>query len=119
MIPSKRIALLCLLLSLAVIFSACSASATVTPEPATPTEIIVPTSTIEPTATDLPPTPTEEVIQAPTDVPVTEEPTPTEEAPATTAGGSETCIACHTSQETLETLAEVLEVKSEVTSGEG
>jgi hypothetical protein len=35
------------------------------------------------------------------------------------AGGSETCIACHTNQETLEALAQVREVKSEATSGEG
>jgi hypothetical protein len=50
--------------------------------------------------------------------PVPPEDTPTPEAEAASAS-SDSCIGCHTSQETLQALAVDKTVKSEATSGEG
>ena len=94
------------------------------------------TRTVEPTeeATE---TPTAEPTRAATDTPTveptevaTEEPTaePTQEATeeATAAAivdvstlSSDNCVTCHTSQETLQALAEDKKVASEASSGEG
>jgi len=78
---------------------------TTTPEPPLPTSV-------PPTETPVPPSPTP---APPTDTAVPATPTPEAEVSA----GSENCVACHTSQETLQALAEDKTVKSEATSGEG
>ena len=57
-----------------------------------------------------------EVPPSPTPIPPTAVSTPTE--PPSPAS-SESCVACHTDQATLQQLAVVQEVKSEATSGEG
>jgi hypothetical protein len=104
---------------------------TTTPEPPLPTAVPPTDTAIPPTETPAPPTatPTEEpasptpaasatATAEPEDTATPEpEDTPTPEPEA--AADSDNCIGCHTSQETLQALAEDKTVKSEATSGEG
>jgi hypothetical protein len=80
------------------------------PTPVPPTDTPVP-----PSPTPVPPTDTP-VPPSPTPVPPTDTPTPEVDLASMS---SENCQGCHTSQETLQALAEDKEVKSEATSGEG
>jgi outer membrane biosynthesis protein TonB len=89
------------------------------PTPAPPTDTAVPASpTAEPEDTATP-EPEDTATPEPEDTATPEpEDTPTPEAEEATAG-SDNCIACHTSQETLQALAVDTTVESEATSGEG
>jgi mono/diheme cytochrome c family protein len=100
-----------------------------TSPPATDTAVPPSPTAVPPTETAVPPSPT---VAPPTDTPEPASPTPAEESMATptteavatseaetVAEGGENCISCHTSQETLQALAEEPEVKSEATEGEG
>jgi hypothetical protein len=87
---------------------------TTTPEPPLPTPLPPTETPVPPSPTPAPPTDTA-VPPSPTPVPPEETPTPEAEVSV----GSENCVACHTSQETLQALAEDKTVKSEATSGEG
>ena len=82
-----------------------------TPEPASPTS--APPTDTPASPTDTPEPEAEEV--SPTDTP---EPEPEPDVDVASLS-SDNCIGCHTSQETLQALAEEKEVKSEATSGEG
>lgn len=125
----KTLRLLLWLVALAVMaagLSACGGqAATETPTTAPPTDTVVPPSpTAEPaTETPVPASPTPEpatetpVPASPTAEPPTETPQPTEVDVA--SASSENCVDCHTSEETLQALAEEQEVKSEESSGEG
>lgn len=97
------------------------------PTAAPPTDTAVPASpTVEPedTATPEPedtatPEPEDTATPEPEDTATAEAadtPTPEEEE---AVAGSDNCIACHTSQETLQALAVDTTVESEATSGEG
>ena len=90
------------------------------PTPAPPTDTAVPASStpapVEDTAT---PEPEDTATPEPEDTATAEaEDTPTPEE-AEAMAGSDNCIACHTSQETLQALAVDTTVESEATSGEG
>jgi len=90
------------------------------PTPAPPTDTAVPASStpapVEDTAT---PEPEDTATPEPEDTATAEaEDTPTPEE-AEAVAGSDNCIACHTSQETLQALAVDTTVESEATSGEG
>ena len=93
---------------------------TTTPEPPLPTPVPPTETPVPPSPTPAPPTdtpsPTDTAVPAtPTPVPPQDTPTPEAEVSA----GSENCVACHTSQETLQALAVDKTVESEATSGEG
>jgi hypothetical protein len=125
----KTLRLLLWLAALAVLvagLSACGGQAvTETPTAAPPTDTEVPPSpTAEPpTDTPVPASPTPEpatdtpVPASPTAESPTDTPEPTEVDVA--SASSENCVGCHTSEETLQALAEEQEVKSEASSGEG
>ncbi len=95
-------------------------------------EVVVPTAVAvarQPTTTPLPPLPTP-IPPTDTPVPPTDTPAPPTDTPEpatataepteeTASAGSENCVACHTSAETLQALAEDKTVKSEATEGEG
>jgi hypothetical protein len=86
-----------------------------TPAPATDTPL-PPTDTPVP-ATDTPLPPTDTPVPATdTPLPPTDTPIPPTEVPLASA---DSCVLCHTSQETLQAMAEDKEVKSAETSGEG
>lgn len=104
---------------------------TTTPEPPLPTAIPPTDTAVPPTDTPAPPTDTPKPA-SPTPIPAEDTPTPEPEDTATpesedtatpesdeATASSDNCIACHTSQETLQALAEDKTVKSEATSGEG
>jgi hypothetical protein len=93
---------------------------TTTPEPPLPTPVPPTETPVPPSPTPAPPTdtpsPTDTLVPAsPTPVPPKDTPTPEAEVSV----GSENCVACHTSQETLQALAVDKTVTSEATSGEG
>jgi hypothetical protein len=95
-----------------------SPTATAVPElvaAATDTSLPLTDTPIPPTDTPIPPTDTP-IPPTPTSPPPTDTPTATVD-PASLS--SESCIACHTSEETLQALAEDNTVQSEATSGEG
>ncbi len=91
------------------------AAATNTPLPPTDTPIPPTDTPIPPTDTPLPPTDTP-IPPTPTSPPPTDTPTATVD-PASLS--SESCIVCHSNEETLQALAEDKTVQSEATSGEG
>ena len=104
---------------------------TTTPEPPLPTAVPPTETPIPPSPTPAPPTDTA-VPASPTAIPVEDTATPEPEDTAVpevedtptpeeddAVAGSDNCIACHTSQETLQALAVDTTVESEATSGEG
>ena len=102
---------------------------TTTPEPPLPTAVPPTDTPVPPSPTPAPPTdtpvPPSPTSAPPTDAPVQASPTPVPPADTVTAtadtasASSENCVGCHTSQETVQALAEDKTVKSEVTEGEG
>ena len=114
-----------LLLLLALVLSGCGAEPTVVSEAASteppPTQVAAQPTTAP---TELPPT------EAPTDLPPTEPPpteAPTEPPPTATPTEEPTpevvddsaCIACHTDEETLKSLAKEPEKAESLSEGEG
>ena len=89
--------------------------ATDTPVPATDTPVPPTDTPVPPTDTPVPATDTP-VPATDTPVPPADTPVPTE-APAVASADS--CVVCHTNEETLKAIAEDKEVKSAETSGEG
>jgi len=86
-----------------LILAACGASAT-------PTPTTVPPTKAPPTSTPVPP-PTNTPVPPPTNTPVPPTPTPIPSA--------DSCVACHTSPETLQKLAVAKKAGSAETEGEG
>jgi hypothetical protein len=107
---------LSLLISLLV--GACGEPPAAPTEPSTPTEIAAAPSTptsapTEPPPTDPPTAPPATATPPPTDTPMPTA-TPTQEPVDDTA-----CIACHTSQETLQAVADAEEEPESLSEGEG
>jgi outer membrane biosynthesis protein TonB len=90
------------------------------PTPPPPTDTPEPASPTSPPPTDTPVSPTDTPEPEAEEVSPTDTPEPEPEPDVDVASlSSDNCIGCHTSQETLQALAEEKEVKSEATSGEG
>jgi hypothetical protein len=116
-----------LLFLLALVLIACGGGpTTVATQPTTaPTEPPAPTSipTEPPAATSMPTEPPT-ATDTPTDVPPTDTPVPTAtpaptDTPTPAAVDDSACIACHTSQETLQTVAKVEPTPESLSEGEG
>ena len=115
-------ALLGLLLALVLLLAGCGGEPTAAPTEPPPTEIAVQPTTAPTEKPTQPPTPTEEPTEPPTPTEAPTEPpptaTPTEE-PTPEPVDDTACVACHTDEETLKTVAEEPEETEVLSEGEG
>jgi outer membrane biosynthesis protein TonB len=102
-----------LALLIPLLLGACGEPAAVPTEPPAPTEVSSAPSTPASAPTE-PPTPTEE----PTEPPPTDTPMPTD-TPTPVPIDDTACVTCHTSEETLQALAEEEEEPEVESEGEG